>query len=150
MPSCRLCFCPVFLFATLQLTTLLLLRKGASCRGKETVNARRGRIREIKRVRLAGNWGQGWMSRMEGNIFLSCKRGTQRIDDYRWFSACFFYSFSYIQSMPPNGLIKSTFLLRLSQRDRLAIPTFSKICSNFSNKMYMFIEFVQSPTHYVS
>lgn len=74
------------------------------------------------------------MSRMEGNIFLSCKRGTQRIDDYRWFSTCFFYSFPYIQSMPPNGLIKSTFLLRLSQRDRLAIPTFSEVCSNLSTK----------------
>lgn len=83
------------------------------------------------------------MSRMEGNIFLSCKRGTQRIDDYRWFSACFFYSFSYIQSMPPK-LIKSTFLLRPLQKDRLAIPTFSKVRSNFSNKMYMFIEFAQS------
>lgn len=29
MPSCRLCFCPLFLFVALQLTTLLLLRKRA-------------------------------------------------------------------------------------------------------------------------
>lgn len=30
MPSCRLCFCPLFLFVALQLTTLLLLRKRAA------------------------------------------------------------------------------------------------------------------------
>lgn len=51
MPSRRLCLRPVLLFAALQLTTLLLLRKGGRAeRDGEGERAEGWRIGEIKRA----------------------------------------------------------------------------------------------------
>ena len=77
------------------------------------------------------------MSRMEGNIFLSCKRGNAT---YRrlpgWFFRCFFYiAFPIYRSMPLKRLIKSPFLL-------LSLPSSSIYyrCINVIKSPFEFLE----------
>lgn len=51
------------------------------------------------------------MSRMEGNIFLSCKRGNATYRRLPGFSGVSFTAFPIYRSMPLKRLIKSPFLL---------------------------------------